>query len=571
MSYQAFGQSPVSRRAFVAGMLAAGSSIALAGCNQSSVAESIEDITTETDDDSDTTPLLFAVFDLATIDPYACTDDVSRQVVSQMFDPLTRYDYEEGVLEGLAAESWDVSDDATEFTFHLVEGATFHNGEAVDAASFKRAWERIVDPESTVAELYGASGAAYHLSLVEGYEALAAGEASSLSGVSCPDDETLVVKLTTSYADFPYVVAEPALSPVPYAATSDPEGFFGAPIGNGPLMMAEDATWEEGQSLDLVRFDGHHGEAATVEEVEFVPLKDADAGYRELESGGVDVTEVPVDGLSSVRKDAGLSMDGCTMSEDERLIIGVEPVVSFLVCNTGRIPLNNLDVRRGISLSIDRESICDDVYDGVRIAADGVVPPGVAGYREGAWEYADFDGALAAELLEKAYPADDEGVRDLALGLMYYEGGGHEELVAAIVEDLGKVGVTLEAEALGWDALVERYAAGEFDLGLMSWTAEYPTLDNVLYPLFHSNCLGGSNRSGYSSEEVDTAIDEARALVDDEERTAKLQEVDTLVGETLPVIPLMYYTHVLAGSDRIEYLYCDPEGTCDLTTAVLAE
>ena len=74
-------------------------------------------------------------------------------------------------------------------------------------------------------------------------------------------------------------------------------------------------------------------------------------------------------------------------------------------------------------------------------------------------------------------------------------------------------------------------------------------MDNFLYPLFHSDSIGGDNKSGYSNAEVDKLIDEARATTDDDARIAKMKEADAIVASDCPVIPLMFYTHTLVGSD----------------------
>ena len=558
----------MSRRAFLRGALATGSLGLLAGCapvEEESSGSAVE----VAEEEAEVEPVSLCISSPSCIDPYNCADDASLQVVSLLFDSLTSFNYQTGEVEGLAAESWEVSDDATRFTFHLVGGATFHNGEAVTSAAFKRAWERIVNPGSTVAELYGESEISNHLALIQGYEELREGGAGRLAGISCPDDETLVVTLSTPYADFPSVVAHPALAPVPELAHNDPEAFYAAPIGNGPFELVEETEWTEGSSLDLVRFDGYAGEPATIASVHLEVTTDIDAAYRSFESGDLDITAVPIDELSQAKKDYGLAGDGCTIGEDERVIIGSEPVTCYLVCNTSLMPLDNLDVRRGLSLAIDRESICEDIYRNIRIPADGIVPPCVAGYREGAWEFSTYDEEQATECWERAYPADEDGDRDLSLELMYYTDGGHDELVAAIVDDLARMGVTIETDPEDWDTMLERYASGDFELALATWTADYPVLDNVLYPLFHSDSIGGNNRSGYSDDDADAAMTEARSTVDDEARIAALQEVDATVGSAMPVVPLMYHAHVVVGSERIEYLYCDPMGCCDLATVQL--
>ena len=109
-----------------------------------------------------------------------------------------------------------------------------------------------------------------------------------------------------------------------------------------------------------------------------------------------------------------------------------------------------------------------------------------------------------------------------------------------------------------------------YQFGRLGWIADYPIMDNFLYPLFDSDSLGGDNKSGYNNPEFDAKVNEARATVDDKERIAKMQEADAMVSADCPVIPVMFYTHTLAGSDRIKHLYVDPQKHADLSTAELA-
>ena len=300
MAARASNPPLVSRRALAAGVLAAVSAAALPGCvpAEGDAGSGSAAAGTATADE----PLRIAVRTPSCIDPYNCQTDSDRQIVWQLFDPLTVYDFEQGEPVGRAAASWDVSDDACTFTFHLVEGATFHNGDPVDARSFKRAWNRIASPESAVASRYGASSLGYLLALVEGYEAVASGAARSLSGVSCPDDLTLVVALVQPYADFACVVAHPALAPVPRLASYSPSAFYLAPVGNGPFMLAVGSAWEAGEDLELVRFEGYCGEPAAIDALRFVMTGDADDAYRSLQAGDLDVADVPIDEISSARK-----------------------------------------------------------------------------------------------------------------------------------------------------------------------------------------------------------------------------------------------------------------------------
>ena len=154
--------------------------------------------------------------------------------------------------------------------------------------------------------------------------------------------------------------------------------------------------------------------------------------------------------------------------------------------------------------------------------------------------------------------------------LSYNQDGGHKEIMESIIGDLAKVGVTATSDTPEWSALLEQYQNFNYQFGRLGWIADYPIMDNFLYPLFHSDSLGGDNRSGYSNPEFDAKVDEARTTVDDEERVAKMQEADAMVAADCPVIPVMFYTHTIVGSDRVKYLYVDPQKHADLGTAELA-
>mgnify|MGYP002232216299 FL=1 len=212
------------------------------------------------------------------------------------------------------------------------------------------------------------------------------------------------------------------------------------------------------------------------------------------------------------------------MGDGERMLLGAEPSTYYLTCNTTAEPFSNADLRRGISLAINREAICKTIFKGTRTPADGIVPPGIDGYKEGAWEFCAYDVDKANEYLDKVAPAGANGDRGISVTLSCNQDGGHKEIMESIIGDLAKVGVTAVSDTPEWSALLEQYQNFNYQFGRLGWIADYPIMDNFLYPLFHSDSLGGDNRSGYNNPEFDAKVDEARTIVDDEERVAKMQE-----------------------------------------------
>ena len=558
-------QPVVGRRAFVGGTLAASSLAFLAACGKKDAPAAGSSETTSTGG----AILNYYINNPVCIDPYNVQEDQGTQVEFQLFDSLMKYDFEAEELKPLACESFEASDDATKFTFHLIDGAKFHNGDPVTAEDFKRGWTRLVSSKSAIQTDRGPSQIAYHLSQVKGYDELAAGNADDFVGITCPDDLTLVVELSAPYADFPYVCSHPALAPVPAAAEEDASNFYLAPIGNGAFMMKPDTKWEDGQYIDLVRFDDYYGDKAKIDGIHFGIQKDMETAYKEFQAGNFDVVDVPTAQIDAAKADRGEAEDGYTMSDGGRMLLGAEPSTYYLVCNTTVEPFNNADFRKGVSLAINREAICKSIFKGTRTPADGIVPPGMDGYRKGAWEFAAYDVDKANEYLDKVAPMNGDS-RGLEMVLSYNQDGGHKEIMESVIGDLAKVGIEVTSDTPEWSALLDKYDNMDFQIGRLGWVADYPIMDNFLYPLFHSESLGGDNKSGYSNPEVDKLIDEARTIVDDDARVAKMQEADALIGADLPVIPLMFYTHTIAGSDRVKSLYIDPQKKAYLARAELS-
>ena len=132
-----FLNKPVARRTFVGGALATGVLAALAGCGQKGGTDTAG--STSAGGSATGGTLRYYINNPVCIEPFNLQEDQGTQVGFQLFDSLTQYNFEEGKLECLACESYDVNDDATEFTFHL-KAAKFHDGTDVKAANWKYGW-----------------------------------------------------------------------------------------------------------------------------------------------------------------------------------------------------------------------------------------------------------------------------------------------------------------------------------------------------------------------------------------------------------------------------------------------
>ncbi|MBR3234747.1 MAG: ABC transporter substrate-binding protein [Atopobiaceae bacterium] len=546
----------MNRRAFVGGSLAASALAALAGCGKKT-----DGGTTTGGTATDSANVLkFYINNPVAIDPYNTQESEGTQVEHVMFDALTDYDWNTNEIVPKAAEYWDVNDDATEFTFHLVEGATFHNGDPVDAASFKRGWERICDPNMTTP-----SEIRYHLDPDKGALEMAEGKATELTGVEAVDDYTLKVTLTAPMADFPYICAHPALVPVPQAALDDPEKFLVAPIDNGPFMI--DGEWVADQYINLVRYDNYYGTPAAIDGIYFSIQKDPDTAFREFEAGNIDFTSIPSGRMSEISEKYGLSDDGYTVTPGAQVLTGAEASIYYLCVNCEDEVMKDPVIRNAISLAINRQNIIDTVFEGTRVPADCIFPKVIDDDPSNAWENSHYDLEAAAKMLDEKYPAGSDGKRGIKIKLSYNSGGGHEDIMSIIQGDLEKIGIEVQQESLEWAAYLDALGDGNYQIGRLGWIADYPTMDNFLYP----NVLSTSenNYSKYVNAEVDKAMNDARQIVDDEERKAAYRKINQMVGADMPIIPVMFYSHNHVGSERLASFFYDAQGKAEFAVAEL--
>ena len=533
----------ISRRSFVAGSAAVLAGLSLSGCG----------FKKETSTGADDIVMNYFITNPPAIDPYNIQDVTGAIVGRQLFDTLMYYDFHKNELVGLAADPdnpYDENEDATEFTFHVLKGRTFHNGEPVTAHSFKRAWERVCNPKTGDSP----SVVSYYFDCVSGYDDMINNKANELVGVTCLDDYTLKVKLSKPYADFPYITSLLPSAPVPQVALDDFKKYFIAPIGNGSFRM--NGSWEDGQYINISRYEGYKGKKPSLAGINFGIQKDVETGYQEFKAGNYDICEVPRAIIKDCGIEYGLAKDGYTITPHHQLALGDEPSIYYLVFNMNDKTLKDPDIRHAMSLAVNRQSICDTLFAGTREPADNVVPTTIKGYKKGIWPYARFDRDQANAILDRKYPRGKNGMRDIDVELMYNLDGDHKDTMMACISDFNAIGINVTSKTGEWVSISSDMNAGNFEMGRGGWVASFPAIDNFLYPLFYTGT--GDNSGRYSNHEVDRLLDEARSIVDDQARIDKYNQANAIIGEDCPIIPLMSYKHDYVGSARCEMVYLNP-------------
>jgi oligopeptide transport system substrate-binding protein len=509
----------------------------------------------------------FYIGEPAYIDPYNTQESEGTEVEQNLFDSLTRVDpLDPTKLGPAAADSWTSNADATVWTFKLNPNGKFADGTPVKASDFVYAWTRIVDPNTvnTLTKKADPSIISYHLAFVKGFDELTAGKTKVLAGVKAVDDLTFEVTLSKAFADFPFVVQHPALAPVPQALVEggvDVNGtkvaFGDMPVGNGPFMMAE--PWSHNQFIKIKANPNYYGTKPYLAGVDFKIYKDTEAAYTDFLAGNLDFSPIGAGQIKAAQAKYGTSDNGYTVNPGKQVVLGAENATYYLICNMADATFKNPAIRKAVSLAINRQAICDTVFEGTRDPADNIIPPGIAGYEKGVWVDTKYDVAAAQKTLTDAGFPGGKGIP--AIKLSFNSGAGHEKIMELVQSDLAKIGITATFDSAEFPVYLKQLDAGKFQIGRLGWIADYPIADNFLYPLFQSK--SGDNKSMYVNPAVDGALDAARKVVDTSARIAAYQAIDKTIQADNPVIPMMFYKHTRVGSKRLHDFTWDAQGLGD--------
>ncbi|MFI5669183.1 ABC transporter substrate-binding protein [Streptomyces sp. NPDC051704] len=474
------------------------------------------------------------------------------EVLHALFTGLVTYDTKTNEPKLAIAESVDTTDSKT-WTIRIKDGYTFHNGEKVDAQSFVRAWNWGANQENT-AEAMG------FFSKIEGSEELAPGKgrtptAKELKGLRVIDDRTFSVTLKAPFSQFRTVLGYDAFYPLPKAFEADPKGFGEAPIGNGPFRM--DGRWEHHKQIKVRKYDKYPAEGrAKLDGVTFKIYDDLDAAYSDLHKNALQITDkLPVSALSTVSEEFG-----------DRYIYKPEASVGYLGLPLEANPeaFGKVEIRKAISMAIDREAISKKIFQGTRKPADDFISPIVPGYRRGALgEAGTYNPSKAKALFEQA-----GGIPGNKLELGYNEDGGHKEWIEAVAAQL-KANLGVEATAKPYQsaaALTDDVKSQKFKGAFrMGWAMDYPAAENYLRPVFSKEAIAnGSNFGRYGNDEFEAVLAAADRATDPAESLKLYQQADDIVIRDLPYIPVFTYMSAVAYSKTVKNVGVDAQGRIDL-------
>lgn len=455
------------------------------------------------------------------LDPAQITDVTSAVIAVEVFGGLLVLDRDLRIAPDLAESvpgPMQNDDGTVTYRFTIRDNATFHDGKRITAEDFKWSLERNLNPETL------SPTAPDFLGDIVGAREFTRGRADEVVGIQVIDEQTLDITILRSTPVFLYKLTYPTAYVLDRAQVeADPERWALAPNGSGPFRLTE---WQLGEGLTLERFDDYHLEPAKVRKVS---VRFAGGAVEQFENDELDQAFIGLNDIERVR-DPASELNELYVSRSELSIF-------YLAFNVSQQPFDDPKVRLALAHAIDKTTIVEDVLDDLLVAADQIVPPGLAAH-DSEYRGIVFDPELAQELLAESRYAGTSLIDNIRLTIPGQ--GATPGSVFEAIQDMWRqhLGLEIEIQQVEFATFISEIDRGLYGFFSLGWSLDYPDPHNVLDYKFHSASLG--NDTQLDSAEIDALLEEARYSLDFELRTSIYREVDRMLVEDAIWVPLYY-------------------------------
>ena len=425
---------------------------------------------------------------------------IGEVVLYNIFETLTKIQ-PDGSVQPLLAKSWESSADQKTWTFRLREDVRFHNSKPFSSATVKYAFERAAAANSTNKDKQ----------LFAGFER-----------VETPDAHTVVLQGSVPNPNLPFLLGQAT------AIIVEPETAGNnhiAPVGTGPYQME---SWQKGASLTLKKWDGYRAAAeVAMERATFRFISDTAAQSAALLAGDVDLF---------ARVQVARNMEQFRSDSRFQVLVGASRAKTIMAMNNAREPLDDVRVRRAISMAVDRQAVIQGAAEGLGVPIGSFYVPSAPGYVD-TTGITPYNPEKAKALLQEA------GVSKLQLTLKlpptpYARQGG--EVIAAM---LAKVGVAARIENVEWAQWLSHvYGQKDYDLTLISHVEPFD-FGNFAKPDYYWN---------YRSPAFNALYERMQHSGNEQERMELLGQMQRLVAEDAVAVYLYQPQWITVASSKLQ-------------------
>lgn len=460
-----------------------------------------------------------------TLDPQRAQSMTAANIIRDLYEGLVSAAPDGTLIPGTAAR-WEISADGRTYTFHLRPEARWSNGDPVTAMDFVYGMRRCVDPAT-------ASAYAEILKPIQNAEEIVGGkQPPSALGATALDTHTLALQLKAPTPYFLGLLAHPSAYPAHRATIEQHGDQFTRPgksVSNGAYRMKE---WVTASHILLERNPSYWDAARTrIEFVRYLPIENADSEFKRYLAGELDWTGgVPIPQLDWVR--THLKND-----------FHVFPTLGiyYYGFNNERPPFNNPQLRKALTLAVDRKILVEKVTRGNEIPAYAWVPPGVFNYTPQEAEWAQWTQAEREDAARKLYAeagySEDE---PLTVELRYNTSEGHKKIAVALAWMWKKtLGVRVRLINEEWKVFLQNVQLKKItEVYRLGWFGDYDDA-NTFLELMHSGF--GLNGTGYKNSTYENLLERAGVEPDPAKRRELMQNAERQLLSDLPALPLYHY------------------------------
>ncbi|EGP4746540.1 peptide ABC transporter substrate-binding protein [Enterococcus faecium] len=470
--------------------------------------------------------------EMPTADLSVATDTISFTALNNVYEGIYRLDEDSKPQPAGASELAEVSEDGLTYKIKLREDAKWSNGDPVTAADYVYGWQRTVDPAT-------ASEYAYLYAPVENAEDITAGKKDkSELGIKAVGDYELEIKLTKQTPYFQYLLAFPSFFPQKqsvveengdaYASASDKA------VYNGPFTL-EDFDGPGTDTEWTYKKNDHYWDKDTVKlsEIKVSVVKESSTALNLFKDGQAD--------------DVILSGELAQQNANDPAYTSVkEARTSYIEFNQREknSPFNNVNLRKAISYSIDREALVKQVLGDGSVVSTGLIPSDMVksptmneDFAKEAGKLVSYDKDKAKEYWEKA--KKELGVDSLEFDLMASDDDSSKKVIEyvqnSIQENLD--GVTVKPTPVPFSVRLDRSTSGDFDAVLGGWAADYADPSSFTDLFVTGNSY---NRGRWSNAEYDEAVKAASSTDagDEQARWDDFQKAIKIISDDMGVVPV---------------------------------
>ncbi|NDI98127.1 ABC transporter substrate-binding protein [Flavobacterium sp. LaA7.5] len=478
------------------------------------------------------------------LDPAFSRIRPSIWVCNQLFNGLVQLDDELNIQPDIA-KSWEISSDGKTYTFTLRDDVYFHKSSVfgadstrtVVAADFEYSLNRLLDEDI-------AAPGRWILQNVESFNSV--------------NDSTFKIQLNKTFPAFLGLLTMKYASVVPHEAF-EAEGydFRANPIGTGPFQFK---IWEENIKLVLRKNplyyekDENGVQLPYLEAVAITFLPDKQSGFLQFVQGRQDF----VSGLDPSYKDEILTPKGELQPKYKNTVNMITG--AYLNTEYMGFRLDGADdavkdkrIRQAMNYGFNRSKMIMYLRNSMGTPAiHGMIPTGLGGY--GAKGY-DYNPAKARELVAEYKKATGDNNPKIQMSTS----ASYLDIAEYLQREWQKIGLNVEVDVNPPSTLTQSISNGKVSFFKASWIADYPDAENYLSLFYSKNFSpGGPNYTHFKNEEFDKLYEKAFTVINDKERYLLYRQMDAILMEEAPVIPLFYDKAARFTGKNIEGLGINP-------------